>query len=66
MDDKKDYGKKEDLPLEIPDNSPAGGEKTIQARKRGTGKIKIAYAFALILLLFSFSSSNCLAKPSSR
>ena len=49
MDDKKDYGKTEDLPLEIPDNSPAGGEKTIQARKTGTGKIKIAYAFALIL-----------------
>lgn len=49
MDDKKDYGKKEDLPLEIPDNSPAGGEKPIQARKRDTGKIKIAYAFALIL-----------------
>ena len=49
MDDKKDYGKKEDLPLEIPDNSPAGGEKPIQARKTGTGKIKIAYAFALIL-----------------
>lgn len=54
MDDKKDFrnngDKKEEAPLEIPENSPSGEAKPIK-NKRAMSRIKAAYAFALILAL---------------
>ncbi len=69
MDNKNNFrnddGKKENTPLEIPENAPAGEQKPIRNKK--VSKVKAAYAFALILALGAaftakIASENALGK----